>query len=590
MPKGVPLALPSRKQLQHWETVCRYLDSQPYRAVKHPFPAAPPMSVKLFKRMARFRLVRHIDLDCTYRLARNWEAILRRLWAGCPDDDAPSLPVDDAAPVPFVVDRNVDTFYISLLVPSDDDDLRVLPERLAGLCDQLKAAAQAADGDVETPWRLFDAPLNLWKAGVGTSGKGKGISWSFLLRNDLVMLRLRRAPLGQLLGSVRLSAKLLWSYGPRGALDAVYALVHEMWGDETAFAALTWQVAQVHLCVDVAHFRPEPADLARVVSHTRKRAIHIPSFDDEETSLPGSDDIDNFLDLVPDGWDDLPDALFDDGFGDVDESDDEGDDESDDDDDETQPADAQGAAIYLYGQRASGFAFSPGAAISAAWYDKELEERLSGKLWMRPIHEAGGWRVGMALFRVEGRFGRDVLREIQQGLGTDGAWVADPWLVLDHLGDLWGYFVGLPPESDHAPDVTHRGWLRLAVPIGNKRSQWPTDPVWETIQRIDFAQVSPPLPLTRGHIAVHDPRAIDAEIYGLLKLRAVIHRRQMDRSLTLSMELRAFVDAIEGWEAATGREFWREVREKARSLGQPVPMLPAGVLPFQVYQKASKKA
>ena len=38
------------------------------------------------------------------------------------------------------------------------------------------------------------------------------------------------------------------------------------------------------------------------------------------------------------------------------------------------PVDESGAAVYLWGRRASGFAFAPGAALSAVIYDKALEE------------------------------------------------------------------------------------------------------------------------------------------------------------------------------------------------------------------------
>jgi hypothetical protein len=54
------------------------------------------------------------------------------------------------------------------------------------------------------------------------------------------------------------------------------------------------------------------------------------------------------------------------------------------------PVDESGAAVYLWGRRASGFAFAPGAALSAVIYDKALEERRSGKRWMEAIHTAGG--------------------------------------------------------------------------------------------------------------------------------------------------------------------------------------------------------
>ena len=67
MPKGIPADIPNRQQLHHWETVCRFLDAQPFRAVAYPYPRDPPISTRLLKRMARFQLVRHRD-DCRWQL------------------------------------------------------------------------------------------------------------------------------------------------------------------------------------------------------------------------------------------------------------------------------------------------------------------------------------------------------------------------------------------------------------------------------------------------------------------------------------------------------------------------------------------
>src|SRR5262249_57435500 len=143
----------------------------------------------------------------------------------------------------------------------------------------------------------------------------------------------------------------------------------------------------------------------------------------------------------------------------------------------------------VWGQRASGFAFSQGADLSAAWYDKALQERQSGRRWMQPIHEAGGWRLGMPLTRIEPRFRRGILRELVPAVGPHVAaggeeaarWFDDPWTAIDHLNDLWACFAGLPPEADTAPDVTYRGWMRLVVPEEGKadtnRRRWRTDPV-----------------------------------------------------------------------------------------------------------------
>jgi len=56
---------------------------------------------------------------------------------------------------------------------------------------------------------------------------------------------------------------------------------------------------------------------------------------------------------------------------------------------------------------------------------------------METIHAVGGWRSEMPLFRVEGRFTREVLREIAAGMNlAQGDWCDDPWLALDHLSTI----------------------------------------------------------------------------------------------------------------------------------------------------------
>jgi hypothetical protein len=57
---------------------------------------------------------------------------------------------------------------------------------------------------------------------------------------------------------------------------------------------------------------------------------------------------------------------------------------------EATPVDESGTAVYLWGRRASGFAFAPGAPVSAAIYDTALEERRSGKT-LDGGDPCGGW-------------------------------------------------------------------------------------------------------------------------------------------------------------------------------------------------------
>src|SRR5262249_41541972 len=145
--------------------------------------------------------------------------------------------------------------------------------------------------------------------------------------------------------------------------------------------------------------------------------------------------------------------------------------------------------------------------LSAVWYDKLLEERLSGKRWMEPIHQAGGWRAGMPLTRVEVRFRRAALRDLMALTRGDKSerWFDDPWVALEHLDDLWAYFAGLPGESDVAPDATWRGWMRLVAPEAGdgNRWRWATDPAWQVVQHARFAEGAPQ-PLARVPTVRHD--------------------------------------------------------------------------------------
>src|SRR5262249_1424120 len=110
------------------------------------------------------------------------------------------------------------------------------------------------------------------------------------------------------------------------------------------------------------------------------------------------DELDDYLVGMPDEWEDLPASLFgnagdwtdaraDGGEADEDEGNDTSKDGSE--GDEQAPADGEGSSVYLWGRRASGFAFAQGAPLSAAIYDKALEARRSGKRWMEALHRAG---------------------------------------------------------------------------------------------------------------------------------------------------------------------------------------------------------
>src|SRR5262249_29138570 len=123
---------PNRRQLERWAEVCRYIDAQPYRSVKTPFPQHPPMSAKLLNHMAQSKLVRHRD-DCRWQVSQRWQGILNNLARGI-TDEKPQRP-QESDQVPFVVDFGVDTFYVNVLAEA-------VPTPFLTLAYELKERAQ----------------------------------------------------------------------------------------------------------------------------------------------------------------------------------------------------------------------------------------------------------------------------------------------------------------------------------------------------------------------------------------------------------------------------------------------------------------
>jgi hypothetical protein len=75
---------------------------------------------------------------------------------------------------------------------------------------------------------------------------------------------------------------------------------------------------------------------------------------------------------------------------------------------------------------------------------------------MEPIWQANGWDGMAPVTRHEARLRREALR----ALGVPASHLAevdDPWQVLEHLQDLFGYVVGRPatlaPATDCPPEV-----------------------------------------------------------------------------------------------------------------------------------------
>ena len=109
---------------------------------------------------------------------------------------------------------------------------------------------------------------------------------------------------------------------------------------------------------------------------------------------------------------------------------------------------------------------------------------------MEPIWHVNGWDGKAPVTRHEARLRREALR----ALGVPETQIAefdDPWQMLEHQQDLFGYVVGRSstavPVTD-CPSVVDVAWLRRVVPdhAESNRSRWPTDPVWTVVQTPPF--------------------------------------------------------------------------------------------------------
>jgi hypothetical protein len=312
--------LPTYAELEAWEAVCRWLDTQPGRKARLPFVGLEPLlaaqaqsmtrevakdiapdeeatrtgpfvaehllmgvllqaqraheaaehavgeQAQLLKGMRRYRLVRHTS-GCAWALSPRWREKLRDLHAGIERslrESAPSSP--PAAPARSLC-AGLDTWALNWVV-----EQAALPARLRRELDDAQELARAREGEVETAWVYDGMPLRMYQAGVrAKGGKGsKGVSWSYILVNPSLRLLIRRTALGGIVANARLGSECLWRRTPRAALDELHVLIRRLWGREQGH----WQVSYAHLAHDVANAPLEREQLDRYVSRSRRQAIY----------------------------------------------------------------------------------------------------------------------------------------------------------------------------------------------------------------------------------------------------------------------------------------------------------------------------
>jgi hypothetical protein len=604
--------LPTFAELEAWEHVCRWLDRQPGQRARLPIlgvpglPGTGDVSAETLRGMRGHRLVRH-GSDCTWRLSPTWKQRLLALWQGVTKAEGERQPTVPDTPTPYSVAAGIDTWYLNRI------DEGGLPPHLRIQLDDLQALAKDEDDEVETPWQYDGTPLLMYRAGVNTT-QGGGVSWSYILRNPSLTLLIRKAPLGGIVAQARLGSECLWRRTPRAALDELNLLVRRLWrcgagsagsaGDPgqrgrrvTTGSSGRWQVSQVHLAHDVAHAPLELEQLERYVSRSRKQSVFEAARADLAALYVGLDDAhpaDAFLEGGLEGldWDALYSTGDDVFVAPLDPFDLDGGRERRAQEEMT-PAEDRAVRVHRFGRRLSGVTWSPGAAVSFVAYDKLLEGRLSGKSHMEPIWRANGWDGAAPVTRHEAQLRRDALR----ALGVpdrDAAAFDDPWAMLDHLQDLYGYVVGRASAEGAATDCPHEvdvAWLRRVIPDPGEanRSRWPTDPTWAVVQAATFADApAAARRLVRREVRSDRIERRDRGAYGLLASRTALAFSDL-KHWSLSFALKQLYKAFEAESRKPGKAFHELVRRRRGELGLPVPP-EERVLPFRSRPSASLPA
>jgi hypothetical protein len=602
--------LPSYAELEAWEAICRWLDTQSRQRARLPFtglvaftvqedaealPALgemPELPAGLLRGMRKAKLVRHTSA-CEWVLAKAWRERLLALWQGY-DRQKRELPPALLATVaqPRALVAGIDTWVLNWRVEE------TLPPRLRKDLDDYQTQAREAETELDTRWGYDGVPLRMYRWGTKPE-HGGGVSWSYVLLSPSLRLVIRKAPLGGIIAQARLGAECLWRLTPRRALDELDTLVRRMWAKGEKGAG-NWQVSQVHLAHDVANAPILEDWRERFVSRSRSRAQYEASreqlaklrrvlrgfhseddgygddggYDDDEEALAWGVDWDAEY-----GLDDGDAAQSDwDAFAPVGR----GAGEADNEDPFEEEAEDRAVTRYTTGRRLSGFTWSPGGAISVVLYRKDWEMGRRSRAYMEPLWAAAGWQRDESVTRCEVRLRREAIRALRLPNVPDAHALDNPWVMLDHLEAMFATVVGLADEP--CPDAVNVAWLRLVMPSEEEtnHARWETDPTWRVMQAASFTPVpalAPARRLIRRTEHTRCAEQLDGILYGLLA-RRVAELHPAGELWDVSRALGDTAPALTELAGQPDKDFGQRVRRRRQELGLPVA-LAGKVLPLR---------
>jgi hypothetical protein len=621
--------LPSYAELQAWEAICCWLDTQPRQRARLPFSALATFARQyssealsalglgeregetseaerearegrdvpagLLRGMRSARLVRHTRA-CEWVLAKAWRERLLALWQGY-DRCKRELPavVQAALAEPRSLVAGIDTWVLNWRV----EEAEPLPPRLRKDLDDYQAQAREAETEVETRWLYDGVPLRMYLWGTKAE-HGGGVSWSYVLLTPSLRLVIRKAALGGIIAQARLGAECLWRLTARRALDELDALVRRIWAKGGKEAG-HWQVSQVHLAHDVANAPILEDWRDRFISRSRSQVDYEASAAklhalrrvlrgarngaagnggdgagwDSSAGWDGfDDDTEDALDWGVDwdaeyGLDDADVADEWDALGSLGQRT-----ARNDDDPFEEQAQDRAVTSYRRGKRLSGLTWSAGGPISVVLYRKDWELGRRQRAYMEPLWAAAGWQREEPVTRTEVRLRRPAFRALRLPNVSDVRALDNPWTMLDHLDAIFATVVGVADEV--CPDAVNVSWLRLVVPSEEEtnHARWETDPTWRVIQAAPFTPASasaltPARRLIRRTEHVRCAEQLDGILYGLL-VRRVAELHPQGEQWDVSRAVGDVAPALTELAAQPEKEFGQRVRVRRQELGLPV--------------------
>jgi hypothetical protein len=250
-----------------------------------------------------------------------------------------------------------------------------------------------------------------------------------------------------------------------------------------------------------------------------------------------------------------------------------------------EPARDRAVTSYRRGKRLSGLTWSAGGPISVVLYRKDWELSRRQRAYMEPLWTAAGWQREEPVTRTEVRLRRPAFRALRLPNVPDAHALDNPWVMLDHLEEIFATVVGVADEP--CPDAVNVSWLRLVVPSEQEtnHARWETDPTWQVIQ---VAQFTPTAALAQARRLIRRTEhtrcaeQLDGILYGLL-VRRVAELHPEGDQWDVSRAVGDVVPALTELAGRPDKEFGQRVRARRQELGLPVA--PAGkVLPLRASQ------